>query len=196
MYVDDLFAFLRMEPRIRSAPDALPAPRPILRGLEFRHVSFRYPGAERDALHDVSFLLRPGQRIAVIGENGAGKTTLTKLIARLYDPTEGQVLLDGVDLRAYDLEDWRREIGVIFQDYMRYNMLLWENIAMGRVELSGDRPRIEKAARLSPLPTWRRAWRKVWTRWSAVASPTASIYPAESGRRSPWPAPICATPSC
>jgi ATP-binding cassette subfamily B protein len=149
MYVDDLFAFLRMEPRIRSAPNALPAPRPIQLGLEFRHVSFRYPGAERDALHDVSFTLRPGQRIAVIGENGAGKTTITKLIARLYDPTEGQIFLDGIDLREYDLEDWRREIGVIFQDYMRYSMLLWENIGVGRVELIEDRPRIEKAARLS-----------------------------------------------
>jgi ATP-binding cassette subfamily B protein len=127
----------------------LPAPRPIRQGLEFRHVSFRYPGAERDALHDVSFELHPGQRIALIGENGAGKTTITKLIARLYDPTEGQILLDGIDLREYDLEDWRREIGVIFQDYMRYNMLLWENIGVGRVELLEDRPRIERAARLS-----------------------------------------------
>ena len=149
MYVDDLFAFFRMKPRIRSKPGALPAPRPIRNGLEFRHVSFRYPGAERDALHDISFELRPGQRIALIGENGAGKTTITKLIARLYDPTEGQILLDGVDLRDYDLEDWRREIGVIFQDYMRYHMLLWENIGVGRVELLEDRPRIEKAARLS-----------------------------------------------
>jgi ATP-binding cassette subfamily B protein len=149
MYLDDLFAFFRMEPRIRSAPGALPAPRPIRRSLEFRHVSFRYPGTERDALHDVSFDLRPDQRIALIGENGAGKTTITKLIARLYDPTEGRILLDGIDLREYDLEDWRREIGVIFQDYMRYHMLLWENIGLGRVELLDDRERIERAARLS-----------------------------------------------
>src|SRR5581483_6487814 len=90
MYLEDLFDFFRMEPQIRSKPFALPAPRPIRRGLEFRNVSFRYPGAERDALHNVSFDLRPGERIALIGENGAGKTTITKLIARLYDPTEGR----------------------------------------------------------------------------------------------------------
>ncbi len=149
MYLDDLFAFFRMEPTIRSVPHALHAPRPITRGLEFRHVSFRYPEAERYALHDVSFELRPGQRIALIGENGAGKTTITKLIARLYDPTEGEILLDGIDLREYDVEDWRREVGVIFQDYMRYHMLLWENIGVGRIELLNDRERIEGAARLS-----------------------------------------------
>jgi ATP-binding cassette, subfamily B, bacterial len=149
MYLDDLFAFFRMEPSIRSKPGALPAPRPVQRGLEFRNVSFQYPDAERYALHDVSFTLRPGQRIALIGENGAGKTTITKLIARLYDPTEGEILLDGIDLREYDLEDWRREVGVIFQDYMRYHMLLWENIGVGRIELFDDRKRIERAARLS-----------------------------------------------
>ena len=149
MYLDDLFAFFRMEPSIRSKPGAVPAPRPIQHGLEFRHVSFQYPDAERYALHDVSFTLRPGQSIALIGENGAGKTTITKLIARLYDPTEGQILLDGIDLREYDLDDWRSEVGVIFQDYMRYHMLLWENIGVGRIELFDDRERIESAARLS-----------------------------------------------
>ena len=149
MYLDDLFAFFRMEPSIRSKPGAVPAPRPIQHGLEFRNVSFQYPDAERYALHDVSFTLRPGQSIALIGENGAGKTTITKLIARLYDPTEGQILLDGIDLREYDLDDWRSEVGVIFQDYMRYHMLLWENIGVGRIELFDDRERIESAARLS-----------------------------------------------
>jgi len=149
LYLGDLFSFFRMEPRIRSRPGALPAPRPIRRGIEFRGVSFRYPDAGRDAVHRVSFQLRPTERLALIGENGAGKTTIAKLVARLYEPTEGEILLDGVDLRDYDVEDLRGEIGVIFQDFMRYHMLLGENISMGRVEAIGDRARIEQAARLS-----------------------------------------------
>jgi ATP-binding cassette subfamily B protein len=149
LYLDDLFAFFRMEPQIRSRPGARPAPRPLQRGVEFHDVSFRYPGSERDVLRRVSLRIAPGERIALIGENGAGKTTLVKLLARLYDPSEGQILLDGVDLRDYDLEDLRREIGVIFQDYMRYQMLLAENIGLGRVEALHDRARIDRAARLS-----------------------------------------------
>ena len=149
LYLDDLFALFRMQPRIVSPPGALPVPRPIRLGLEFRHVSFRYPDAERDALHDVSFLLEPGSSLALVGENGAGKTTLAKLLARLYEPTSGVILLDGRDLREYDVEDLRREIGVIFQDFMRYHMLLSENIGLGRVEALEDRPRIEHAAELS-----------------------------------------------
>ena len=149
MYLDDLFAFFRMQPRIASPRGALPAPRPIRRGLEFQNVSFRYPDAGRDAIYNVSFELPPGERLALIGENGAGKTTIAKLFARLFDPTEGRILLDGVDLRDYDIEDLRREIGVIFQDYMRYQLLLAENIGLGRVEQVDSRPRIERAARLS-----------------------------------------------
>src|SRR5439155_22635847 len=101
----DLMAFFDMQPTIRSKPDALSAPRPIVRGFEFRNVSFRYPGSSRLVLSGLNFHLRPGERVALIGENGEGKTTIVKLITRLYDPTEGQVLLDGVDLREYRLED-------------------------------------------------------------------------------------------
>ncbi len=149
LYLEDLFTFFRMQPQIRSRERALPAPRPIRRGVEFRHVSFRYPGTDEYALRDVSFTLGVGERIALIGENGAGKTTIVKLLARLYDPSGGAILLDGVDLRDYDVEDLRGEIGVIFQDYMRYHMLLAENIGLGRVEALEERERIERAARLS-----------------------------------------------
>jgi ATP-binding cassette subfamily B protein len=134
LFLTDLLAFFDMQPTIRSKPCALPAPRPILRGFEFRNVSFRYPGAARMVLSSLDFHLRPGERVALIGENGEGKTTLVKLMTRLYDPVEGQILLDGVDLREYNLEDLYREIGVIFQDFMRYEMTARENIAIGRID--------------------------------------------------------------
>jgi len=134
LFLTDLVAFFEMRPTIESKPNALPAPRPIRRGFEFRDVSFRYPGSSRLVLNKLNFHLRPGERIALIGENGEGKTTIVKLLTRLYDPVEGQVLLDGVDLREYSLEDLYREIGVIFQDYMRYEMTARDNIAVGRIE--------------------------------------------------------------
>ena len=134
LFLTDLLAFFEMQPTIRSKPHALPAPRPILHGFEFRNVSFRYPGASRLVLNGLDLHLRVGERVALIGENGEGKTTLVKLLTRLYDPVEGQILLDGVDLREYNLEDLYREIGVIFQDFMRYEMTARENIAIGRIE--------------------------------------------------------------
>lgn len=146
LFLDDLFDFFRTEPSIRSPQDALPAPRPIREGYEFRNVSFAYPGSSKLVLDGVSFHLAAGERIALIGENGAGKTTLVKLLARLYDPTEGRILLDGVDLREYSVEDLRREIGVIFQDYMRYDMIAAENIGVGRVDALENRERVEAAA--------------------------------------------------
>jgi ATP-binding cassette subfamily B protein len=135
LFLTDLIAFFEMRPTIASKPNSLPAPRPIQHGFEFRNVSFRYPGSSRLILEGLNFHLRPGERVALIGENGEGKTTIVKLLTRLYDPVEGQVLLDGVDLREYSLEDLYREIGVIFQDYMRYEMTARENIAVGRIEL-------------------------------------------------------------
>jgi ATP-binding cassette, subfamily B, bacterial len=134
LFLTDLLAFFEMRPTISSKPNALPAPRPIQQGFEFRNVSFRYPGAERLVLNRLNFSLRPGERVALIGENGEGKTTIVKLMTRLYDPVEGQVLLDGIDLREYDLADLYRQIGVIFQDYMRYEMTARENIAVGQIE--------------------------------------------------------------
>jgi ATP-binding cassette, subfamily B, bacterial len=134
LFLTDLLAFFEMQPTIRSKPNAPPAPRPIQRGFEFRNVSFAYPGSERRILKNLDFTLHTGERVALIGENGQGKTTIVKLITRLYDPTEGQILLDGVDLREYSLEDLYREIGVIFQDFMRYEMTVRENVAVGRIE--------------------------------------------------------------
>jgi ATP-binding cassette subfamily B protein len=145
-FLDDLFDFFRTEPSIRSKPDALPAPRPIRDGYEFRNVSFAYPGSSKLVLDGVSFRFSAGERIALIGENGAGKTTLTKLLARLYDATGGQILLDGVDIRDYNVADLRREIGVIFQDYMRYDMSARDNIGIGRVEALNAEDRIDDAA--------------------------------------------------
>jgi ATP-binding cassette subfamily B protein len=134
LFLTDLLAFFEMQPTIRSKPDALPAPRPIVRGIEFRNVSFTYPGNSRLVLDHLNFQLHPTERLALIGENGEGKTTIVKLMTRLYDPTEGEILLDGVDLREYSLEDLHREIGVIFQDFMRYEMTARENVAVGRIE--------------------------------------------------------------
>ena len=145
-YLKDLFDFFETKPTIVSKPNALPAPRPIRSGFEFRRVSFAYPGSRRHVLQEVSFRIDARERIALIGENGAGKTTLVKLLARLYDPTAGSILLDGIDLRDYSAEDLLREIGVIFQDYMRYDMEVKDNIGLGRVERLDDQQRIEEAA--------------------------------------------------
>ncbi len=149
LFLTDLLAFFEMQPTIRSKPNALPAPRPIRMGIEFRNVSFSYPGNSRLVLDGINLRLRREERLALIGENGQGKTTIVKLLTRLYDPTEGQILLDGIDLREYDLEDLHREIGVIFQDFMRYEMTARENIAVGRVEEIHNLERLQSAAEKS-----------------------------------------------
>jgi ATP-binding cassette subfamily B protein len=146
LYLDDLFTFLAIQPRISPAAGARPVPVPIREGFRFEEVGFKYPGAEGWAVRGLSFTLAPGERIALVGENGAGKTTLVKLLARLYDPTEGRILLDGVDLREYDLYSLRRNVGVIFQDFVRYDFLLRENIAVGNITRLEDQPAIEGAA--------------------------------------------------
>ena len=146
LYVKDLFDFFELEPAIRSGAGALAAPRPIRSGFEFRDVAFGYPGSDRTVVRNLSFRLDAGEKIALIGENGAGKTTIVKLLARLYDPVAGSILLDGVDLREYSVEDLRREIGVIFQDYMRYDMTARDNIAFGKIEAAGDQSRVDSAA--------------------------------------------------
>ncbi|WP_296246574.1 ABC transporter ATP-binding protein [uncultured Stenotrophomonas sp.] len=147
LYLDDLFSFYAIEPEIRSRPDAIAVPRPIREGFVFDNVGFRYPDAERWAVRNLSFHLQAGEVIALVGENGAGKTTLVKLLARLYDPDEGRILLDGRDLRDYDLDDLRANMGVIFQDFVRYHLSAGENIGVGLVESMYDKDRIQNAAR-------------------------------------------------
>ena len=153
LYLDDLFSFLALEPRIRPTAGARPVPHPIRQGFTFEGVGFRYPGAEHWAVRGLDFTLAPGERLALVGENGAGKTTLVKLLARLYEPTEGRILLDGIDLREYDLESLRRNVGVIFQDFVRYDFLLRENIAVGNIGGLEDEPRIQSAAARSLADT-------------------------------------------
>jgi ATP-binding cassette subfamily B protein len=149
LYLDDLFSFFEIRPEIVSPPNPLPVPVPLREGFTFEDVGFRYPGAERWAVRHLTFTLRAGEVLALVGENGAGKTTLVKLLARLYDPDEGRILLDGHDLREYDLAALRANIGVIFQDFVRYHLTAAENIAVGRIEAKDDRPRIEAAAHAS-----------------------------------------------
>ena len=148
LFLTDLVAFFRVEPRVSTRPNALPAPRPMREGFEFRGVSFCYPGTTRRVLDNLDFRIEPCERIALIGENGQGKTTIVKLLTRLYDPTDGQILLDGVDLREYSIEELHREIGVIFQDFMRYEMTARQNIAVGRID-GVENGNVEHAARKS-----------------------------------------------
>ncbi len=146
LFMTDLVDFFAVQPTIRSKPGALVAPRPIRQGIEFKNVSFAYPGSRRQILSGINMRIDPQERIALVGENGQGKTTVVKLLTRLYDPTEGQILLDGIDLREYDLEDLWKEVGVIFQDFVHYDMTASENIGVGRIEDAHNSFRIRAAA--------------------------------------------------
>ena len=139
---------MRMEPQWTGPPPASPAPVPdrLTQSIEFRNVSFRYPGSDKYVVKNISFTLRVRESVAIVGENGAGKTTVVKLLARFYDPTEGAIYLDGRDLREYDLASLRRQIGVIFQDFVRYDLSAKENVGFGQVDLLDDADRIERAA--------------------------------------------------
>jgi ATP-binding cassette subfamily B protein len=149
LYLDDLFSFFKIQPAIHSPDNPRPFPYPIKQGFLFEDVGFKYEAAERWAVRHLDFSLGAGEVIALVGENGAGKTTLVKLLARLYDPGEGRILLDGHDLREYDLDELRANLGVIFQDFIRYQFTAAENIAVGRIAERTDRPRIEDAAHRS-----------------------------------------------
>ena len=149
LYLRDLFDFLEMEPRIISIDNSLPFPVTIRKGFTFENVGFRYPQMKQWVLRDVSFTLHPGEKLALVGENGAGKTTLVKLLTRLYDPVEGRIMLDGHDLRKYNLDGLRDAVGVIFQDYVKYHLTARENIAVGLIDERNNETRIKEAARQS-----------------------------------------------
>ncbi|RPI77969.1 MAG: ABC transporter ATP-binding protein, partial [Chloroflexi bacterium] len=146
LFLDNLMTYLKQEPLLVAPADGIIAPAPIRHGIEFRNVSFCYPGSDVYVLRDINLQIRPGERIALVGLNGAGKTTLIKLLTRLYDPTDGQVLLDGIDLRDYDLKSLRQRFGVIFQDFVRYQFTVQENIGFGQVDALDDLERIREAA--------------------------------------------------
>ena len=165
LFLENLFGYLALEPAMPVSANGRRAPSPIREGIEFRDVSFRYPGSETWVLRDVNLHIRPGERIALVGPNGAGKTTLVKLLTRLYDPTEGRILLDGVDLREYDLTSLRQRIGVIFQDFVQYHLTARENIGFGQVEALEDRAQVAAAAQkggahpiIERLPEGYEAW--------------------------------------
>ena len=153
LYLQDLFDFLKMTAAIASPKLPAAFPEKVQNGLVFENVGFQYPGSERWAVRHLNFHLQAGEKLALVGENGAGKTTLVKLIARLYDPSEGRILLDGKDLRDYDLKDLRDAVGVIFQDFVRFHLTAKENIGVGRIEELKDMPRIEVAAEKSLADT-------------------------------------------
>ena len=146
LFLDNLLTYLNLEPILDTKIDGLIAPAPIQQGIIFKNVSFVYPGSDVYVLRDINLHILPGERIALVGLNGAGKTTLIKLLTRLYDPTEGQILLDGVDLREYDLKSLHQRFGVIFQDFVRYQFTVQENIGFGQIEALDDIARIKEAA--------------------------------------------------
>ncbi len=153
LYLQDLFDFLKIKPRIFSPSASRPFPRPVREGFVFENVGFKYQNSERWANRNLSFTLHAGEKLALVGENGAGKTTLVKLLARLYDPEEGRILLDGHDLREYDLTELRQNIGVIFQDFVKFQMTASHNIAVGRIDEEVNRTRIQHSAHQSLADT-------------------------------------------
>ncbi len=149
IYLRDFFEFFQIKPNIVQASKPVPFPNPILKGFTFENVGFKYSHSDHWANRHLNFTLPPGQKIALVGENGAGKSTLVKLLARLYDPTEGRILLDGIDLREYDLDQLRMETGLIFQDFIKYQMSVAQNISIGNINESDNRDLIIASAQQS-----------------------------------------------
>jgi ATP-binding cassette subfamily B protein len=146
LYLQDLFDFYEIQPSIISKPNSIPFPEKVQQGFTFENVGFKYQDSHKWAIRNLSFELKAGEKLALVGENGAGKTTLVKLLARLYEPTEGRILIDGVDIRDYNLDSLRNNIGIIFQDYIRWQMTAGENIAVGNIEELQQMALIEDSA--------------------------------------------------
>lgn len=153
LYLNDLFEFYQIEPQIVSPVQPKTFPDPIREGFKFENVGFKYPNSDKWANRNLNFELKVGEKLALVGENGSGKTTLVKLLARLYDPDEGRILLDGVDLKEYNLVELREHIGVIFQDFQKFNFTAGDNIAVGDIESREELPEIERAAHQSLADT-------------------------------------------
>ncbi len=149
LFLTNLYQFLDLTPKIVAPPQPHPVPEPMQRGISFEGVSFTYPSREQAALKNINLTIAPGEVIALIGANGSGKTTLIKLLCRLYDPTQGAITVDGLDLRTLDPIQWRRQLGVTFQDYAHYAMTVRENIWLGNLESQPDPERIAQAAQRS-----------------------------------------------
>ncbi|QEC69117.1 ABC transporter ATP-binding protein [Panacibacter ginsenosidivorans] len=149
IYLRDFFEFFEIQPKIFMPVKPVPFPAQIKQGFTFENVGFKYHNSDKWANRHLSFTLHAGEKLALVGENGAGKTTLVKLLARLYDPVEGRILLDGIDLRDYDLLQLRHNIGIIFQDYLRYQMSFAQNIAVGNIDEMNNRALIEQSAEKS-----------------------------------------------
>jgi ATP-binding cassette, subfamily B, bacterial len=149
LFMANFFEFLCLQPRMTFAGQRRKLPVPLRGGIEFRELGFRYPQSDGWALRGVNLIIRPGEKIALVGHNGAGKTTLIKLLSRLYDPTEGSILIDGIDIRDLDPLELQQRIGVIFQDFVRYHLPVRENIGFGQIDAMGNPDRIAAAARKS-----------------------------------------------
>ena len=147
LYLNNLYELMEKRPAIPVAEHPVPVPQPLRGEIRFDHVTFAYPGAPASALTDLSFTIAPGETLAIVGRNGAGKTTLFKLICRLYDPSEGRILIDGIDIRDYDPTELRAQIGGMFQDYVTYQATAAENIGLGSLNAITDREAIVSASR-------------------------------------------------
>lgn len=149
LYLDDLYSFFDIKPTITEPANPHAFPMPLKEGIVFDNVGFRYPGSERFVIRNFNLTIRAGETVALVGENGAGKTTIVKLMTRLYEAEEGRITIDGTDIREFSSEDLRRNIGVIFQDFLRYSFTARDNIGVGRIEESADLPRITRSAEQS-----------------------------------------------